>query len=179
MTDFYQLASKRHSCRTYEEKTVEKEKILKCLEAARMAPSGCNSQPWRFVVVTNPEMLQKLSKLTQLCGVNHFTEHAPVLITVCEEEEPRLLPKIQEMFGNHVYAHGDLGISTAYLTLEAANQGLGSCIIGVFDEDKVKELLSIPKGQKLRMMVALGYPKEQKMPRKIRKPMEEIARFIE
>ncbi|MCI2160818.1 MAG: nitroreductase family protein, partial [Oscillospiraceae bacterium] len=62
MTDFYQLASERHSCRTYEEKAVEKEKILKCLEAARMAPSGCNSQPWRFVVVTNPETLQKLSK---------------------------------------------------------------------------------------------------------------------
>ena len=82
--DFDEIILKRESCRSYDAKPVAKEKILKCLEAARLAPSACNSQPWKFTVVTEPETKAKLASLLQIVGGNKFADAAPVLVAVSD-----------------------------------------------------------------------------------------------
>jgi nitroreductase len=179
MKDFHDLVMMRQSCRNYDEKPVKKEDLLKCLEAARMAPSACNSQPWHFVAVTEPETKGKLAKLVQIIGGNKFAEKAPVLVAVCEEPCPKLMQRVLERWDCKHFAHGDIGIAVAHFVLQAADIGLATCIMGTFDEKDVKELLAIPEDQTVRVVIALGYAADGVIREKSRKPMEEIATFIE
>ncbi|MDO5562022.1 MAG: nitroreductase family protein [Synergistaceae bacterium] len=179
MKDFMELMATRQSCRSYDGAPVTKEEINACLDAARLAPSGCNSQPWNFVVVTNAEKRHKLSELLQCVDGNKFSENVPALIVVCEEECPRLMPAVLEKWSCKQFAQGDLGAAVVCITLRAAELGLASCIMGTFDEDEVKRLLDIPSGQTIRVVVALGHPTDGTVRPKKRKPLEEIARFVE
>lgn len=179
MNDFHELVLKRQSCRNYDGKPVDKKVLLKCLEAARLAPSGCNSQPWHFVTVTEPKTLETLAKLVQIIGGNIFADKAPVLIAVCEEACPKLMPRVLERWSCKRFAHGDVGIAIAHLTLQAADLDLATCIMGTFEEKEVKELLGIPEEQTVRVIVALGHPADCTIREKNRKPIEEIVRFIE
>lgn len=179
MSNFMELMAARQSCRSYDGTPVSREEITECLEAARLAPSGCNSQPWSFVVVTNAEKRRRLSELLQCVGGNKFSANAPALIVVCEEASPRLLPAVLERWTCKQFAQGDLGAATVCITLRAAELGLGSCIMGTFDEDEVKKLLDIPADQTVRVVVALGHPTDETARPKKRKPMEEISRFVD
>ena len=177
MMDYFELIRRRESCRAYREKPVEKEKLLRCIEAARLAPSACNGQPWSFVVVNDPEMSPKLAKCTQEMGLNKFTDQVSAFVVVLEEKTT-LLPQLSGVVKDQRYSSIDLGLAVGQLCLAATAQGLGSCIMGMFQEQKIKTLLGIPKEKRIRLVVSVGYPAKEEPREKKRKAMEEILRYI-
>ena len=179
MKDFIELMNARQSCRDYDGSQVTKEELDKCLEAARLAPSACNSQPWRFVVVTNPELRDKLIAHFQTFNANGWAAKAPVLIAICEEESPHVMRGVFERWGCKRFAEGDVGAAAAMITLEAAELGLGSCLMGMFDNEEAKKLLNVPAGETVRVFVALGRPTDPTVRPKNRKPLAELTRYID
>jgi nitroreductase len=178
MSDFLELASRRYSCRNFADRPIEHEKLVKCVEAARLAPSGCNAQPWKFVVVEDPKLLPEVAKTTQQLGLNGHNDKAKAFAIVLEEHA-FLMPKVAPLFDSQVFARGDLGGAALSFCLEAESLGLGTCMIGLFDRKKLCELLDLPQNQRFFLVIAIGYPAHERADRpKSRKPLEEIARFI-
>ena len=146
---FYKIIQNRQSDRGYIEKRVEKEKLERILESARISPSACNAQPWKFIVVDNTELKDKLADTTssKVLGMNHFTKQAPVHIVIVMESA-----NLSSSFGSMVkrkhFPLIDIGIAAEHICLAATAEGLGSCMIGWFDEPKVKKLLDIPKNKR-------------------------------
>ena len=177
--NFLELAELRQSDRKYSNKPVEKEKLLRCLEAARLAPSASNSQPWTFVVATDPELVKKLGKAAKgpLGSFNNFASSAPVIIAIVLEK-----PKVITQFGMKVKEKEwpliDIGITAEHFCLQAAEEGLGTCMLGWFDEEKTKTLLNIPAEKVVPLLITVGYPPEgYKHRKKIRKSPEKIIRW--
>ncbi|MCI9363889.1 MAG: nitroreductase [Oscillospiraceae bacterium] len=176
---FMDLIKCRYSCRKYDSRPVEREKIQACIEAARLAPSACNSQPWYFAAVCDWELARKIGATTQQYeGINRFADQPPVFITVWEDVA-QLMPQISGDLDSQHYAPGDVGMAVSYLTLAAADMGLGTCIMGIFDEAVIRDLLHVPQEKKLRYVVAVGYPGAgSRIPEKGRKPLEEISKIV-
>ena len=176
MDDFLQLVASRQSDRKYDtSRAVEPEKLERILEAARLAPSACNAQPWKFVVVTEPELARKVGKATAGLGMNKFAKDAPVHILIVEESmniTSFLGAKIKDKYFPLI----DIGIATSHLTLAAESEGLGSCILGWFDEKEIKKLVGIPMNKRLLLDVVIGYPAKEKHP-KHRKPAEKVIAY--
>lgn len=179
MSNFYELATRRESCRSFKDREVDGELLVRCVNAASLAPSACNSQPWNFVIVTKKETRRELAKLVQEMGFNGWAENAPAFIVVSEDANPILMPAVAEKYGAKHFAAGDVGMATAYLLLEAAEEGLGSCVIGTFSDAAVKKLLDIPEGDIVRAVIAIGYPEHESPRPKKRKEVSEIARLID
>lgn len=162
MNDFLQLVASRQSDRAYDmSRAVEPEKLERILEAARLSPSACNAQPWRFVVITDPELSVKVGKATAGLGMNKFAKDAPVHILVVEESmniTSFLGAKIKDKYFPLI----DIGIATAHITLAAESEGLGSCILGWFDEKEIKKLTGIPANKRLLLDITIGYPAKDK-----------------
>ncbi len=177
MEDFMRLALSRESCRDYSEKPVEREKLVRCLEAARIAPSACNSQPWRFTVVTDPEVLPRLAACVQDAGMNKFASRCPALVVVTEEKA-NLSAKLGGLVKDQQYAQIDVGLAAAHFCLEAADQGLSTCILGWFSEKRIKDLLALPERARVRLVLCVGYAAREGLREKKRKSLEEIVRFI-
>ena len=169
--NFMEIAQTRQSCRAYDEsRFVEREKLDAILEAARLAPSACNGQPYHFTVCKG-DTAKAVAKATQGMGMNKFASQAPVLIVVSEMpyvKSAAMGAKVK----NNDYRSIDIGITTAYLTAEAAAQGLGTCILGWFDDDKIRSIcdLSYPA----RLVITVGYPKEDTIRPKKRKDLSEL-----
>ena len=177
-TDFLEILKSRQSVRKYHSTPVEKEKVERCIEAARLAPSACNSQPWKFVVVDEPELKAKVAKQmeSKALGFNHFAHQAPVLVVVVREA-PNLTSKVGMVLKDKPYTTMDVGITTIQLCLQAEAEGLGTCIVGWFNEKNVKKLLGIPKSKRAELIIALGYSAEASVRPKVRKKTEEVASF--
>ena len=171
--DFLDIARTRQSCRSYDEtRPVEPEKLEAVLEAARLAPSACNGQPYHFTVCRG-ETARAVAKATQSMGMNKFASQAPVLIVVSEAPYVKSAALGAKVKGND-YRSIDIGIAAAYLTAEAATQGLGSCILGWLDDDKVRAACGLE--HPARLVIALGYGKEgETLREKKRKPLSELA----
>ncbi len=174
--NFYELVAQRQSDRNYEaESPVEREKIERILEAARLAPSACNAQPWKIIVVDNPELKNQLADATaaKALMMNHFTKQAPVHLVIVEEGA-----NISSTIGGWVkrkhFPHIDLGIIAEHICLAATAEGLGTCMIGWFDENKVRKLLNIPKQKRPILIITLGYS-AQPLREKKRKAINEIV----
>jgi nitroreductase len=175
---FLELVRHRESVRAYRTLPVGRELIERCLEAARLAPSACNAQPWKFIVVDQPDLKNALADATQtrMISMNHFTKQAPVHVVVVREKA-NLTSGIGQVLKNKEYPLTDLGLAVAHFCLQATEEGLGTCILGWFDEKKVKKLLSIPGSKRAELIITVGYP-EQEVPReKRRKTMAEIRSF--
>jgi nitroreductase len=173
------LFSKRQSVRAYNmDMPVSNDIVMRCIEAARIAPSACNAQPWKFIVVNDPVLKDKLAECISagIISMNHFTRQAPVHIVVVREPANFTSNMGQVMKGKE-YPLTDIGIATIQLCLQATAEGLGTCIVGWFDEKKVKKLLNIPKSKRAELIITLGYPKTDEVRKKIRKPVEEILSF--
>lgn len=174
--DFLQLVASRQSDRAYDaSRPVEREKLERILEAARLAPSACNAQPWKFVVVTEAELACQVGKATAGLGMNKFAKDAPVHILIVEESmniTSFLGAKIKDKYFPLI----DIGIAAAHITLAAEAEGLGSCILGWFDEPQIKRLLGIPQGKRLLLDITLGYSVKPKR-KKSRKPMDKVVAF--
>ena len=170
--NFMEIANTRQSVRGYDEaRVVEREKLDAILEAARLSPSACNGQPYHFTVVKG-DLAKEVAKATQGMGMNKFAVQAPVLIVVSE------MPYVKSAamgarVKNNDYRSIDIGIATAYLTAEAAAQGLGTCILGWFDDDKIRKLCGIE--YPVRLVITLGYPKDEAVRPKKRKDMTELV----
>jgi len=178
MKDFLTLASSRQSDRAYDpERPVEREKIERILEAASMSPSACNAQPWRFIVVDEPELKNKVADATsnRILGLNHFTKQAPVHILIVEEKV-----NLSSGFGGWVkdktFSMVDIGIAASHICLAAEDEGLGSCILGWFNEDKIRNLLGIPSGKRIILDIIIGYSVQSKRPKK-RKDTDKVIGY--
>lgn len=171
--EFSELIQKRQSDRKYRPEAVAKEDILKCLEAARLAPSACNSQPWKFVVVDDRAKLMEMSEAAIGLGMNRFTVQVPVLVAVVQENM-NLSAKAGSIVKGKDYSMMDLGIAIEHFCLQAAELGLGTCIMGWFDEKRVKKILGVPRSRRVQLLIALGHP-DSPTRTKVRKPLEEMS----
>ncbi|MBR2890441.1 MAG: nitroreductase family protein [Oscillospiraceae bacterium] len=171
--NFMEIAKARQSCRAYEESTaVEQEKLEVILEAGRLAPSACNGQPYHFTVCTG-ETAKAVAKACGGLGMNKFALQAPVLIVISEMPYVKSAAMGARVKGND-YRSIDIGIAAAYLTAEAAAQGLGTCILGWFDDEKIRNICGIEFP--VRLVITLGYAKpEEKLREKKRKETSELA----
>jgi nitroreductase len=178
-SNFLSLVQARQSVRKYTDKPVEPEKLQRCLEAARLAPSASNSQPWKFVVVNDPELVQKVARETigPLSTFNNFVPQAPVIVAIVIEKM-KTLTKIGSSIQDREYPLIDIGIAAEHFCLQAAEDGLGTCMLGWFNEKPVKELLKIPKDRRIGLLITLGYaPEDYRLRQKIRKTFEEVTGF--
>ncbi len=175
--NFSNIASNRQSCRNYNsERLVEGEKLKAILESARLSPSACNGQPYHITVVKG-ELAQKVAKATQGMGINKFAVDAPVLMVISEKPYVKSAALGAKLKSND-YRSIDIGILSAYITAEAAAQDLGSCILGWFDAEKIKELCGI--NETPRLVITIGYPKDdEKLRTKKRKDLDELVTVIE
>lgn len=175
--DFLKLANERQSDRKYHDRPVEEEKLSRCLEAARLAPSACNSQPWKFIVVNDRGLKDKIAEQTsgKLIPINHFTRQAPLHI-VLVMEKPNITSKFGEIVKDKKYTLMDVGIAASHFCLQAAAEGLGTCMIGWFNESRVRELLNIPKNKRPMLIITLGYSAGKKREKR-RKEKEEIISY--
>ena len=174
--NFMEIALERQSCRSYDEtRPVEEEKLHAVLEAARLAPSACNGQPYRLTVCRG-ETAKAVAKATMGRGMNAFADKAPVMIVISEEpyvKSAALGAKVK----NNDYRSIDIGIVCAYLTAEATAQGLATCILGWFDDDVVRALCGLE--YPVRLVVTLGYAKAgDPLREKKRKALSELVSFV-
>jgi len=173
-----ELIQKRRSVRRYAAKPVSREAIAQCLEAARLAPSACNSQPWKFIVVDKPALKDRICDriFSGLYAMNQFAKEAPVLVAVVSEKM-----KFMASFGAQVrdtrYYLIDIGIAIEHFILQATELGLGTCWMGWFDEKALKKELNIPGHKKIDIVFSLGYPAEDKIVPKNRKSLEAVHAF--
>ena len=173
------LIKHRKSVRNFLDKPVEREKIMMCLEAARLAPSASNSQPWRFIIVDDRQLKNKLcdAAFGGLYFINSFCETAPVIVVIISEKS-KFLDRIGAMFRGTQFYLIDIGIAGEHFVLQAEDLGLGTCWIGWFNERAVKSVLNIPQHKKIDIMIALGYYDREKLgPEHGREPMGKIASF--
>jgi nitroreductase len=176
---FLSLVLTRQSVRKYLNQPVEPEKLQRCLEAARLAPSASNSQPWKFVVVNDPDLVQKVAKETigPLSTFNNFVPQAPVIIAIVIEKM-KVITKIGASIQDREYPLIDIGIAAEHFCLQAAEEGLGTCMLGWFNEKPIKELLKIPKDKRIGLLITLGYaPEDYKLRQKVRKNPEDTISF--
>lgn len=164
--EVFEAIQKRYSCRRYKPDEIEKEKIKKLLEAARLAPSAHNSQEWKFIVVKDPDKRVKIGEASN----QPFVSQAPIIVAgVATETSGVMRNGIPEFIVN-------LSIALEHIALEAVEQGLATCWIGAFDQEKVKEILEIPEDCQIVSLLTVGYPADSP-PTKDRKPLEEIISF--
>jgi nitroreductase len=176
MTAFLDLALSRRSLRRYSSLAVEAEKIGLCIEAARLAPSASNGQPWRFILVDEPELRALVADACIGPGsnFNRFAAQAPALVVLVIEPSTRL-NRIGSIIKRREYPLIDIGIAAEHFCLQAAELGLGTCMIGWFDERRIKRLLRVPAARRLGLVISLGYPEDGDIARpKSRKPTEAI-----
>jgi nitroreductase len=172
-----ELIKERRSIRNYLVQPVEKEKLEAVIEAARLAPSACNAQPWRFVVVSEPELRAKLLE-TGLGGVvvpNKWAKTAPAIIVACSDLDlitHKMAEKVQDVHYHLI----DLGIALEHIALKAVELGLGTCYIGWFNAKPIKKLLNLPTAWKVDCLLTIGYPADTPEPT-ARKAINEICRF--
>ena len=175
---FLELVKKRESCRKYDSRPVPREAIERCIEAARLAPSACNSQPWRFIVVENPELKNQMDNqiFSGIYTMNSFARQAPVLV-VAINKQTDYKTKLAGLFQGINFSFLDLGIACEHFILEAAEQGLGTCWLGWFDKIKVKKILGLSNSEVIASVISLGYPQDLSVREKKRKSFEEICEF--
>lgn len=174
--DFLEIAQTRQSCRGYDEtRPVEQEKLEKILEAARLAPSACNGQPYKLTVCRGAAAKEVALATRGMGGMNKFAVQAPVVIVISEMpyvKSAALGAKVKK----NDYRSIDIGIVAAYLTAEATAQGLSTCILGWLDDEKIRKLCNLE--YPARLVITLGYAKEgDTLRKKIRKDLTELVQY--
>jgi nitroreductase len=178
--DFVDLVRKRYSLRKYSPLPVDEPVVDKCLEAARLAPSACNSQPWSFIVASTPEKVAPLARaaFSGVYSMNAFAAEAPVLI-VAITERSRYTAALGGFFRGVQFSLMDVAIACEHISLQAAELGLGTCMFGWLNEKAVRKELNLPASAKIDLMMSMGYPEDENfLPPKKRKSLDEIRRFL-
>jgi nitroreductase len=175
--NFPELVKTRQSVRKYSSKVVEAEKIARCVEAARLAPSACNSQPWKFIIVDDAPLKDRIAKETYNAVVtfNKFVKEAPVIVAIVMEK-PTMISQIGGRIKDKDFYLIDIGIAAEHFCLQAAEEGLGTCMLGWFNEKKIAEMLNLPKNKRIGLLITLGYS-DSSLREKIRKTTDEIVKY--
>ncbi|MDO9509105.1 MAG: nitroreductase family protein [Thermovirgaceae bacterium] len=175
---FLDLAGKRRSVRSYSPDPIPREAVERCLEAARLAPSACNSQPWQFIVVDRPELREQFTEaaFSGLHSMNSFAKAAPVHIAVVRESA-KPAARFGGFFRGVDFTLIDIGIACEHLVLQAAEEDIGSCYFGWFDEKGVKRMLGLPRGSRVDLLICLGYTDRPLQAPKQRKAIDEIRSY--
>ncbi len=170
---FRNLVETRESCRDYSDKVVSREDLVDIVNTGRLAPSACNSQPWKLIIVDGetakrvPEHLQSPAR-----PINHFSNNVSSFIVVCET---RAVLMKGATCDSQYYAQMDIGIVAAHLVLVAASKGISTCIMGAIQETGIKQILNVPDDVKVRLVLAVGYARTDDLHTKSRKCFEEIV----
>lgn len=177
--NFLDLVKTRQSCRAYSRTPVPRELVERCLEAARLAPSACNSQPWKFLVVDTEPLRTTLAEeaFSGIYSMNKFVLDAPVIIVLVTQRS-----KYIARLGGHLrgvqYSLIDIGIAGQHLDLQAAELGLGCCWLGWFNEKAIKKVLGLSRSDKIDVVFSLGYPAEPGIREKRRLPLGDVRTFV-
>ncbi|GHU68682.1 NAD(P)H nitroreductase [Clostridia bacterium] len=174
---FMELCGQRQSCRSFSDQPISHETLLRVVEAARLAPSACNSQPWRFILVESPEKVAQIAPCGQVMGINGFLKDAKAILLILETPA-KLMPMIASVIDGQYFAKGDVGGAALAACFAATEQGVGSCIIGLFDRPKIREILDLPSETDIAYFIALGYPKNTAVRAKSRKPLDELLTTV-
>lgn len=171
--NFLEIAQARQSCRSYNQtKPVEQEKLDAVLEAVRLAPSACNGQPYH-ITLCRGETAKAVAAAVTGMGMNKFAVQAPIMLVISEMPYVKTAAVGSKVKKND-YRSMDIGIAAAYLTAEAAAQGLGTCILGWLDDEKIRKICDLK--YPVRLVISLGYAKENDVLRpKKRKALEELV----
>lgn len=173
--NFTEIAQNRQSCRNYDStREVEKSKLDAILNSARLSPSACNGQPYHITVCSG-DTAKAVARATQGMGMNKFASDAPIQMVISEKPYCRTAA-VGAKLKNNDYRSIDIGIVAAYITAEATAQGLGSCILGWLDSDKIKKICNIDG--EVRLVICIGYAKaDDKLRAKKRKELSEIVSY--
>jgi nitroreductase len=173
-----ELFNKRASCRKFESTPVPKDVIMECLEAARLSPSYHNIQPWNFIVIDEPEKIKEVADILvdPEAKINRFAYDVPVFVAITTEVCP--IPGHEEE-RKYTYAEFDCALATYSFCLAATEKELGTCMIGWYDQDKLKKCLAVPEDKSLPIIVAVGYPVYKEPRPKMRRPLEDMVYFNE
>ena len=173
--NFLEIAQNRQSCRAYDEsRCIEQEKLDAILQAAQLSPSACNGQPYK-ITVCRGAAAKEVAAATTGMGLNKFAVQAPVLLVLSEMpyvKSAALGAKLK----NNDYRSIDIGIAAAYITAEAAAQGLGSCILGWLDDQKIRSICGLD--HPVRLVITLGYAKDETVRSKKRKDLSELVQEV-
>lgn len=179
-TPFQKIVEGRRSIRRYIDRPVEREKILRCLEAARLAPSADNSQPWRFLIIDDADLKRRFCDevFSGIYSVSKFAKKAPVLIVILARLHI-IAHRVGKQIQNIHFHLLDIGIAGEHIVLQAEELGLGTCWIGWFNARKARKILNIPREYKIVSLLSLGYYARKPSKLKKRKRLDEIVWFNE
>jgi nitroreductase len=169
---FLELARRRQSVRSYLPEPIQRDKIERCLEAARLAPSASNAQPWRFVVADEPQLVRELGRATY----KRFTRSVPAFVAVVREPG-KAESRLGGWLAGRDYRLIDLGMAAEHFCLQAAEEGLGTCLLGLFNQRRVGRLLGVPAGRRVQILITLGYPADEEIRQKKRKPLSQMRSY--
>ena len=175
---FIELVRKRRSTRNYSSRLVPRDVIDRCIEAARLAPSACNAQPWFFIVLDDEKTKNAVARaaFSAPYTLNKFAEEAPILIVVVTERT-KYITRLAGYFRGIQYSLIDIAIACEHLILQAEEEGLGTCWLGWFNEKKVRKILGIPQRKKIDIIISMGYPDAGDGRERIRKSLDKIRRY--
>jgi len=169
-----EIIEKRRSVRSFESTPVDREDLLAIFEAARLAPSACNSQTWRFISVTDRSIIRRICREAMRPFIpNRWLEHVPLVIVGCSQLDI-ITNRVGAKISGIEYYQIDIGIAMEHTVLKATELGLGTCWIGWFSEEKVKSILDIPHKIKVSALLAVGYSKDGAAAKRNRKSMKQI-----
>jgi nitroreductase len=171
--EFYDLIKTRESIRDYDpDKPVQKEVLMRILEAGRLAPSAANRQAWTFVLVSSKEKLEEV----RTCYHREWFKQAPHILVVVGDQSKSW----ERSYDAYNSIETDLAIAMDHMILAAENEGVSTCWIIAFDYDKLAKSLDLKENEVIYCITPLGYPHDgfQKKNQKIRKPFEEVVRFV-
>ncbi len=177
---FPELAAIRQSVRSYKSDPIPRESLNRCIEAARLAPSANNGQPWEFVIAADDEIKGKLVKAAGFGPLkeNPFAAQAPVMVAVNETPGHRPTRWGGFLLGQN-FPLMDIGIAVEHFCLQASAEGLGTCILGMFVASEVKKALKLPRFYRPRLLITIGRPADEEVRLKKRKAIDEMSRYIE
>ena len=180
MMSFLDLVAKRKSVRVFLPTPIDRTVLDKCLEAARLAPSACNAQPWHFIICDKTPLRETLAKeaFSGIYSMNSFAKEAPALIVVTQKTT-KAAPKLGGLFQGIDFGLIDIGIACEHFQLAAAEENLGTCMLGWFNSRAVRKILKLPKNLKIVLMIAVGYPSTPMGGPKKRYPLKDIRTYVE
>lgn len=174
--EFSNLVNIRQACRQYNKKAVEQEKLDKIIELSLLAPSACNSQPWKLYCVTCKDKVDMVRKALQRDNHNTFLDEVNCFIAV-SETSAKLRSDVGSNFDNNHFVKYDIGEIVAYITLSAKALGLDTCVIGWVDKAELNSALSLPENECCNLVVAVGYS-DIPVRKKSRKPLDETVKYL-
>lgn len=178
MINFLEYANRREAVREYTREPIDRADLLYCLEAARLAPSALNSQPWKFVVVDDPHLLSKVAAAVYnpILRVNRFVLDATA-ITVVLRDISGLNSRVRTMVRKFNFSYYDIGMAVENFCLAGLDRDIGTCVIGWFNQRRLRDLLFIPDDKEIALVIAMGRPSYPTPREKERRPLEEIHSF--